>query len=614
VLQSMRSAAKYVWIVLIIAFVGGFLLVDSSGLLGRAPVTTNTVVATVNGEDILYLTWENAVANLDQQESQRLGRGLTLDERRELEDRAFDELVNEILLRQEYERRGISVTDDEIRDAARVSPPPGVEQNPEFQTDGQFDLSKYQRFLASPIARQQGLLLGLESFYRSEIPKQKLYDQIASDVWVSDARLWQLYRDRNDSASVSFVAFRPEAASSGSAVTVSDAEIAAFYNANKRLFERPGRAVVSLVAVERAVTAADSAAARARIDALRDEIVAGASFADVAIRASEDSGSGALGGELGRGTRGRFVPDFEEAAYALREGELSQPVLSPFGWHLIQVDRKRADTLDLRHLLIRVQQSDSSAAATDRLADRLAAVAAGSSDPSAFDDAASELGLPVSSLVVTEYEPLSFAGRYVPGISAWSFSGVSVGESSDLQDAPEAYYVARLDSLRASGLAPLADVKDDIRRRLEREARIKALVPMAQSFAAAARSADLPSAAAEANLSVERAGPFTRSSLVPGLGQFTEAVGAAFGLPAVGAISGPVVTREAVYVLRLDALTPSDSADFELMKPVFRMQIVQSLKSERVQQYVAGLRDAAKIKDDRKKIQATLRRQADAIL
>lgn len=613
-LQSMRSAAKYVWIVLIIAFVGGFLLVDSSGLLGRSPVTTNTVVATVNGEDILYLTWENAVANLDQQESQRLGRGLTLDERRELEDRAFDELVNEILLRQEYERRGISVTDDEIRDAARVSPPPGVEENPEFQTEGQFDLSKYQRFLTSPIARQQGLLLGLESFYRSEIPKQKLYDQIASDVWVSDARLWQLFKDRNDSATVSFVAFRPDAAPAGAAASVSDADISAFYNKNRDLFERPGRAVVSLVAVERAITSADSAATRARVDALRAEIVGGADFAEVAIRASEDSGSGAQGGDLGRGTRGRFVPEFESAAYALQEGELSQPVLSPFGWHLIKVDRKRADTLDLRHILLRVQQSDSSAAATDRIADRLAAVAAGSSEASAFDDAATELGLPVSSLVVNEYEPLSFAGRYVPGISAWSFSGVAVGESSDLQDAPEAYYVARLDSLRDGGVAPLADVKDDIRRRLEREAQIKALVPAAQSLSTAARSGDFVAAAAAAGQTVENAGPFNRSTLVPGLGQFTEAVGAAFGLPTTGAVSDPVVTRDGVFVLRLDALTPADSADFELMKPVFKMQIVQSLKSERVQQYVAGLRDAAKITDDRKKIQASLRRQADLLL
>lgn len=610
-LQSMRSAAKYIWIVLIIAFVGGFLLVDSSGLLGRAPVTTNTVVATVNGEDILYLTWENAVQNLEQQESQRLGRAISLDERRELEDRAFDELVNAILLRQEYERRGISVTDEEILDAARRSPPPGLEENPEFQTEGRFDIEKYQRFLASPIARQQGLLVGLEAFYRTEIPKQKLFDQVASDVWVSEARLWQIYRDRSDSATISYVAFRPEDAA-GAAPAVSDADITAYYNANRDRFERPGRAVLSLLAVERAITAADSAAARARIDALRAEIAGGADFAAVAQRASDDSASGQQGGELGRGVRGRFVPDFETAAYALAEGELSQPVRTPFGWHIIRVDRKRGDTLDLRHVLVRVGQSDSSASATDRLADRVSAIASGATEPAAFDSAAAELGLPVSTVVATENEPLSFAGRYVPGLSAWAFSGVTVGESSDLQDAPEAYYIGRLDSIRTAGIAPLADVKEEIRRQLEREARLKALQPVAQQLATAARSGSLEQAAAAASRPIEQAGPFTRNTLVPGLGQFTKAIGAAFGLQ-VGQVSAPVVADDAVYVLRLDALKAADSADFALLKDVFRMQITQSLRQERVGQYLEGLRESATIKDDRKKIQASLRRQASTL-
>ncbi len=52
-LQSMRSAAKYVWILIVVAFVGGFLLAETSGLLGRAPVTTTSAVAEVNGEKIL---------------------------------------------------------------------------------------------------------------------------------------------------------------------------------------------------------------------------------------------------------------------------------------------------------------------------------------------------------------------------------------------------------------------------------------------------------------------------------------------------------------------------------------------------------------------------------
>jgi hypothetical protein len=318
VLQSMRSVAKYIWWFLVAAFVGSFLLYETSGLAGRAPVTTNTAVATVNGEEILLTSWQNTVANLEQQEQQRLGRGISLDERRVLEDRAFDELVNEVLLQQEFKRRGITVSDDEIREAARLAPPPQAMQSPELQTDGKFDLQKYQRLLASPVARQSGMLVGLESYYRSEIPKNKLFDQIASDVYLSDERLWQIYRDRRDTAQVSYILLRPETLTD-TAVTVTDAEISQYYERNKKRFDRPGRAVVSLVSVPRTVTAADSAEARTHIDKIRAEIAGGAKFEDVAKRESNDSISGAQGGSLGKVTRGRLTPKFEDAMYALKQ-------------------------------------------------------------------------------------------------------------------------------------------------------------------------------------------------------------------------------------------------------------------------------------------------------
>ncbi|MBA2708195.1 MAG: SurA N-terminal domain-containing protein, partial [Gemmatimonadaceae bacterium] len=135
-LQSMRSSAKYIWVFLIIFFVGGFLLAETSGLLGRAPVTTTTAVATVNGEDVLATTWFNALNALEQQATQQTGRSVSLDERRRLGEQAFDQLVNDVLLRQEYRRRGIRVTDEEIAEAARTSPPPQLAQSPELQTDG----------------------------------------------------------------------------------------------------------------------------------------------------------------------------------------------------------------------------------------------------------------------------------------------------------------------------------------------------------------------------------------------------------------------------------------------------------------------------------------------
>ena len=105
-LQSMRSAAKYVWIIIAVTFVGGFLFAQASGLLGRSPVTTTTAVAKVNGDEILYTDFQRAVQNRSQQASQQLGRALTLDEQNRLEQQVFDDMVNDLLMQQEYKRRG----------------------------------------------------------------------------------------------------------------------------------------------------------------------------------------------------------------------------------------------------------------------------------------------------------------------------------------------------------------------------------------------------------------------------------------------------------------------------------------------------------------------------
>ena len=608
-LQSMRSNAKYIWIVLAVVFVGVFVFAESSGLLGGGPaVTTTTEVAEVNGETILATDWYRAVQQRDQQESQRAGRALTLDEQDRIKQQVFDEMVSDILLRQELARRKLGASDQEVVAAAQQSPPPEIVQNPEFQTEGRFDPAKYQRYLASPNARAGGVLAYLEQYYRQEIPRQKLYAQVAGDVYVSDARLWQLYQDTHDSAQVSFVAFRPELVPDAQ-VSVSDAEIQAYYDRNRKAFDRPGRATVSLLTIPRAITAADTAAARARAEALRAEIAGGAKFEDVARRESADSGSAANGGELGQGGRGRFVPEFEQAAYALQPGQLSQPVQTQFGFHVIRVDARRGDTLSLRHILVPIAQSDSTATRTDRRADSLANVAASSDDPKKFDEAVRRFGLTPVRATVVGGEPLTVQGRYVPSVSAWAFSGVRPGETSELFDAPDAYYLARLDSVTKGGAQPLAAVREEIRGRLLREKKLAALVPRARQLAQAAAGSSLDAAAQAQGLTVEKTGLFTRASLVPGLGQYTQAVGAAFAVPQ-GTLTQPVVSRDAVYVMRVDRRIAADKGAWQAQKRQQREQVTPALRQARVREFLAELREAAKVEDRREEVEAASRRQA----
>src|SRR3712207_6542015 len=103
----MRSAAKYIWIFIIVTFVGVFLFAETSGLTGRGGVTRGTAVGSVNGEEITYDTWIRTYNNAVNGAQQRTGKPLTLDDTRQIEEEAFDRLVTDMLLAQEYRRRGI---------------------------------------------------------------------------------------------------------------------------------------------------------------------------------------------------------------------------------------------------------------------------------------------------------------------------------------------------------------------------------------------------------------------------------------------------------------------------------------------------------------------------
>ena len=602
----MRASAKYIWIIIVVLFVGGFLLAQTSGLLGRAPVTNTTAAATVNGEDILANTWYQATQNLEQDETQRSTQPISLDERQRLMDQAFDQLVSDALLRQEYRRRGITVSDDEILQAARYSPPPQLTQAPDLQTEGQFDPAKYQRLLASPLARQNGLLLQLEQYYQAEIPKEKLFDQVASDVYVSDEQLWRRFQDTHDTAQVSFVAFEPERIAD-SAVRVSDDEVRAYYDTHKKLFDRPGTAKVSVIIVPRTVTATDSAAVRAHALALRARILGGEKFTDIARAESADSVSAANGGSLGKGPKGRFVAPFETAAYALKTGEISQPVLTQFGYHLIKVDARKGDTITVSHILLHIQQSDSAAVKTDRRADSLARIAASTDQPAKFDEAARTLQIPVIRSSVVEGNTLTVNGQYIPSVGPWAFQGAKPGETSELFDAQDGYYLARLDSLTPGGALSLDRAKQDIRAYLLRQKKIDALIPEARNYAKVAAASSLEQAAKLMNLEVVSTKPFTRVTGVPELAQAPEAVGAAFMLP-LHTVSEPIRSTGEVVVERADNRIPASRAAFEAQKDALRAQSLQQLRQQRVKEFLSNLRAVAKIDDKRKQVEASARR------
>ena len=295
-MQAFRNAAKPLMVVVAITFFA-WLVLDLSGITGGTGLLTRTSVGKVNGRSIDARTYQSIVQqSIDARQRQNPGT-MGLEDYQQVRDEVWDQIVQSSVLDAEYRRRGIQVSEDEIVQAMRTSPMAEFRNVPDFQTDSQFDLSKYQRWLTSSVAQQY--LPTLEAQYRDELQRTKLLRVVTADIFLSDAALWQRYRDEHETVKVGLTAIVPRNAVPDSAVKVSDAEVAQYYQAHRDDFKRPRTAYLSYVALPRHTIAADSAATRARADSARREIQGGALFADVARRESADSVSAAKGGDLG---------------------------------------------------------------------------------------------------------------------------------------------------------------------------------------------------------------------------------------------------------------------------------------------------------------------------
>jgi peptidyl-prolyl cis-trans isomerase D len=599
-MQDLRNKTKIVMIVVALAFVGLMVFDWGMDITGRRSATGSGELGRVNGEPITYEAYNAVYQQLYQQARQQQQGELSAEETRQVEDAAFDQIVNEILVRQEIERRGIRVTDEEVRQAAKWSPHPELAQQEIFQTNGQFDINKWQQFLASPSASDD-LLLQLEQYYRGTLPRQKLIRQVTAGTYLSEAELWRLWRDQNETATADYVSLDLSKLVPGE-VEVTESEIEDYYDEHEEDFDRPATARFTIAGFAKGAASADTAAARARAAQIRAEIVGGADFAAVAARESADKGSGANGGDLGTFGRGTMVPAFDSVAFSLPVGEISQPVRTDFGYHIIQVQERTGDQAHVRHILIAPAPNDAALDALYARADSLESLAeqVGLARAARATRASVRQGVSVS-----EDQPT------VPGIGSvleaidWAREEAAAedGETvSPLFETNTAFYIVQREAFTAAGQQSLNEATPEIRRRLIVEKKQARARQIGQQIVAEVRGGKTLEAAAQARgLNVGTYGPFTRVATNPVFGQATAAVGAAFGT-AIGQVSDVVETPAGLFIVRPTARVEADRAVFDAQKQQLRMIATQQLQQAEAARFMSSLRDQAKIEDNRDEV------------
>jgi len=607
-LTTLRERTKYIMLILAIAFVGWLVFDVGMGVSGQGQYQAGQFAGKVNGKPIRYQDFlEVSRLAFNQWRQENPGANQSREEQLQVEDAAFERLVQDRLLQAEWLRRGISVSDRELVSAVQNSPPPEVQSSSEFQTDGRFDIEKWRRFLASSAMRPEDLQ-ALEGRYREELPKIKLFRQVTSDVYVPDAKLWQIWRDTHDSLTVRALVVRPEDAVSDASVRITPQDLEAYHRTHQDELRLPALAYLSFVGIPKLPQPIDSAIAMARARALRDSIVRGADFAEVARRESADSGSRDQGGELPVFGRGQMTPTFERAAFSLPVGQLSEPVVSPFGAHLIKVERRTADSVTARHILLAFERTGARLDTLEARADSLDRLAAEQTAPGALDSAARQLDLGIGRAPpAREGQPLLLGRFLVPDVSVWAFEA-RPGETSPVIENRGAYYVFRLDSLQASAVPPLPQVETVVRSAVLREKKRAAAETIARDAEQRLRAGrTLDQVAQELRLPVVTIGPFSRTSTVRLLGVATAAVGTAFRLR-VGERSGLLSNDEGFFFLEPQRLLRADSARWQAQRDEQRITVLRAARQIRIRMFLEGLRSAAKVENKL----AELRRQPAA--
>jgi peptidyl-prolyl cis-trans isomerase D len=346
-MSSGFDARRFFSYLFIFAIALVFILQFGPGSRGcNAPLTPTVkdAAARVNGQEISLAEFRRAYAQRLDALRQRGGGDLpeALARQFGIPGRVLDELITTELLEQAAEAHGITVSDAELLEVIR--------KDPSFQKDGQFDAETYTQVLQAYLRKTPP---DYEAGLRRRLAAGRLLALVSDTAEVSEDELRSRFQREGDTVSLSVVKFDPAAyaakikqptpAEVAAWEKAHGPQIAAYYEANKRTYSKGEQVRLRhiLVRMNRNPNDDEKVKAHDRALELRKQIQGGKDFAQVAKESSDDTGSKALGGELGWNERSNFVPSFGQAAFNLKVGEISEPVITPFGWHLIQVEEKK---------------------------------------------------------------------------------------------------------------------------------------------------------------------------------------------------------------------------------------------------------------------------------
>jgi peptidyl-prolyl cis-trans isomerase D len=415
---------------------------------------------------------------------------------------------------------------------------------------------------------------------------------------VTDEEVRQYYVDENEKVKVNYLLV-PASQFLQKDLSVSDPEIQAYYEAHQEDFKVDQSANLSYVVFEKEPSELDDQNTKERLLDIKKEIEEGEDFAELALEFSDDRGSAEDGGDLGWFGKGKMVEAFEKAAFDLKPGEMSEPIKTEFGWHLIKVsdERKKGKEKEIKasHILLKTRISqetlDQLRLKTEEFADQ--------TKEAGFAKATEEQNLPVFET------GWFFKDEYIqdigtnPQVNEFAFQS-KIGEISEVIETGEGIYVFQIKGKNPARISPLEEAMTVIKQKLSKAKADSSAYDEGQRIydqIKAGRS--LKKAAADNNAIYKESVEFSRNSILPETGRLPEFVGASFSLTSENRLSPPIKTERGTYIIEFISRTGIDDSLFVSVKDSLGSVVLQNKQLQVYQDWFAQLRESAKIEDHR---------------
>lgn len=557
-MSKIRTAARPVYVVVIVAFVGTIIFAWGMDLSHKDKRQPNSL-GNVNGQEITLEMFHNAFEP-KYKEFIKTNNDPSDEDIDKVRDDAWNTIVGQMLIAQQISENNILITSEELAEYVRNMPPRELYEAEDFQTDGKFDPSKYQNYLqmlaSNPDPRYEQMLLMIENSIKSQVLVNKLQDFVVSTAFMSKSEVYEKYHDENEKIKINYI-YITERDIDTTDVEITEEMLLARYELDKeKTYTTVEKATLKYVSINKEPSEEDFDSVKTEIDAIYEKVKSGEDFAELAKEFSQDR-SGENGGDLGWFGKGRMVKPFEEAAFALKKkGDISEPVKSQFGWHIIKLtgrktEKNRAgeneEQLQASHILLKTEITETTIAKLKEKAGKFREQAFADG----FDAAADN-----NSYEIEKTRPFPKGSVSIPGIGAdmaladWTFNS-EPDAISDIIDTRKAFLVCVPGEISPAGFLPFDEVKEKVRKNVRRDILNDKTYAKSDSLYQLTKTDNLNLAniAKNSGYNLKKTDFFARHEFVENVGSDPDFIGAAFNLSASNIISKPVKARTGCYLL-----------------------------------------------------------------